>query len=283
MTNINDIDEENLPNYRIFWVDDKRIKHVVLKFKALNDDEAYAKLKDFDSSHDDHVYYYGIIHYCKCINSSGDKMFIRELNDHAISWDDSKKNVFLRVVEKIGDFFAYWIYYKPIDLWYKLKDIIYLLKYNEARSNQWNLDYHLLDSIELNVPSLIKYSHCMMFLDEAILQLYGNDAGFDLKKYHESHCACYPKEVEDLAMKIQHDEYNKLLLYVKQYKYYSNYGIIDIDDPDAVEFDNEWRHTLPVKLGTYDEYDYEKLEILYNTAWNNIWDWVKKYGHTLND
>ena len=32
-----------------------------------------------------------------------------------------------------------------------------------------------------------------------------------------------------------------------------------------------------------DEFDYDKLMELYQNAWNNVWDWIKKYGHTLYD
>ena len=277
------VDEKDMPNYKIFWVDDDYNKNIVLKFNAKNDEEAYAKLLEYCKQPDDHTYYYGHIHYCKCVHSDGKTTSIRCLEKGSI-WPFKEKKCFVaRVFEGMKDFIAYWLYYKHIDIWYKIKDIAYLLEHHEAQSNQWNLDQHLVDSIELNVPSLIKYSHGMMFLDEAILRLHGNDEGFDLKKYHESHYRGYPKEVEDLAMKIQQEEYSKLLLYVKQYKYYSNFGIVDPKNPDDVAFDKEWRHTLPVKKGTYDEFDYDMLKTMYDKAWDNIWDWVKEYGHTLYD
>ena len=49
-------------------------------------------------------------------------------------------------------------------------------------------------------------------------------------------------------------------------------------------FDNEWRRTLPIKKGTYDEIDdYKKLIAMTNEQWNKIWDWMKAYGQKLND
>jgi hypothetical protein len=142
---------------------------------------------------------------------------------------------------------------------------------------------HLVDSIELNLPSLIENSHSMMFLDDAIVELHGNDPGFDLNKYHEEHYAGYADDVQELAMEIQRREYSSLLQSVKLYKYYLNYGIVDVTNPDEVKFDKEFRKTLPVKPGTYDEFKYDELKKLVDQKWNDIWDWVKKHGHTLYD
>jgi len=280
---MNDIDEKDLPNYQIFWVDDKQLKHTVLKFKADNDENALLKRDEYCILHVDHEYYYGRIHYVKCLNKDG-TFTIRDISDrsemHGMSCN---KNFLVKIFDSICDFFAYWIWQKPIDWWYDARDLVYLLKHKECRSNQWNLDTHMIDTIILNVPSLIKNSHSLMFLDDAILRLNADDKTFDLKKYHAEHCSGYPDEVEDLAYRIQIEEYNKLLLNAKLYKYYINAGIIDTSNADEVAFDKEWRHTLPVKNGTYDEFDYEKLNELYHNAWNSIWDWMKKYGHTLYD
>lgn len=276
------IDINDLPNYKIFWVDNSQHKNVVLKFNAKNDNEALDVFSKYENSHADHIYYYGKIHYVTCLMPNKKKT-IREVGDLSLDEFDENKNFVVKILNNIGDFFTYSIWQKLVDIWYKAKDIIYLLKHNEARSNQWNLDLHLLDTIELNVPSLIKYSHCMCFIDDAILEMHKDDKDFDLKKYHESHCAGYPENIEKRAMEIQNQEYNKLLLNVKLYKYYSQYGIIDSNNADEVAFDKEWRYTLPIKSNTYDEFDYAKLTELCTKTWNDIWDWVKKYGHTLSD
>ena len=281
---MSDINEKDLLNYQLFWVDDKQLKHTIIKFKADNDEDALLKCDEYNIMNaGDHLYYYGKIHYVKCLNKDG-TFTIRDMSDrsevHGLIFH---KNAFLRIFESVCDFFSYWMWQKPIDWWYSIKDIVYLLKHKESRSNQWNLDMHLIDTIILNVPSLIKNSHGLMFLDEAIKRLNKDNAEFDLKKYHAEHCSGYPDEVEDLAYRIQIEEYNNLLLNARLYKYYSDAGIIDVDNEDEVEFDKKWRHTLPVKTGTYDEFDYDKLNELHQTAWNNVWDWIKKYGHTLYD
>ena len=199
-------------------------------------------------------------------------------------WIHEDDPLIKRIWENVKDFFHYYFVDKLKDLDYWLRDIIYLLKNKEAYSNQWNLDWHILDSMKRNIPSLIKNSYALSFIDEAIIKIHGKDPGFDLKKYHEEHCFGYPKDVEDLAIKIQNEEYEKILLYVKLYQYYFNYGDIDFDDPKEVEFDKEWRHTLPIKKGTYDEIsDYDEMNQLIKEYWNKIWDWMKVYGQKLND
>ena len=280
---MSDIDEKDLPNYQIFWVDEKQLKHTVLKFTSSNDEDALLKCDEYSIFHVDHDYYYGRVHYVKCLNKDG-TFTIRDISDRSdVFGENRSKNAFIRAVDAVCDFFTYWLWQKPVDWWYSIKDTLYLLKHKESRSNQWNLDTHMIDTIILNVPSLIKNSHGLMFLDEAILRLNADDKAFDLKRYHAEHCSGYPEEVEDLAYRIQIEEYSKLLLNAKLYKYYADAGIIDTDSEDEVAFDREWRCTLPVKTGTYDEFDYEKLNELCQNVWNSIWDWMKKYGHTLYD
>ena len=74
----NDIDEKDLPNYKIFWVDSKQIKHTVMKFKAECDEDAHTKLDEYAIEHVDHEYYYGKVLYARCLSSSG-KMTIRPI------------------------------------------------------------------------------------------------------------------------------------------------------------------------------------------------------------
>lgn len=280
---IPDFNEKDFPNYKIIWVDGCQMKHTALKFKASNDDEARLELDKWRNEHSDKEYYWSKVYYVRIMHK--DKtMTVREMEDsNVVFGDEHKPNVFVRLLEAVSDFFAFWFWQKPVDWWYKLKDIVYLVKHGEARSNQWNLDMHLIDTIILNVPSLIKHSHGMMFLDEAIKELHKDDVGFDIAQYHNEHCQGYPEEVEKLAMEIQQREYNYILLNAKLYKYYSDAGIVDTDDPEAVEFDKQWRKTLPVAPGSYDQMNYTKLHEMHETAWSNVWEWVKKHGHTLYD
>lgn len=275
----------NKPNYKIYYFDKNHYDKIVLeRFYAKDDETAYKHLCEFPSNGE--KLYYATIHYISTIDSNGNRSPEVDIDEHRTlgKWIHEDDSFMKRLWEEVKDFFVDWFINRPKDLYYWLRDLAYLLKNKEAYSNQWNLDYHLLDSIERNVPSLIKNSYALAFINEAIIQIHGNDPGFDLDTFHKDNYAGYPKEVEDLAIKIQNEEYNKLLLYVKLYKYYAAFGDIDFDKPDEVAFDKEWRHTLPIKPGTYDEIsDHKKMMSLVQEYWDKIWDWMKAYGQKLND
>lgn len=282
--------KEKKPNYRIWHFGKDRWNRVTdEKFYAENDDAAYEHLVGFMNTipvFDGRKFYYSHIHYVQCIDANGKQSPEFDLDDHAsrIAWHKISIPWWKRALEEAIFFFSYYFVDKPKDLYYWIRNLVYLLKYKEAYSNQWNLDWHILSSIERNVPSLIENSHSLAFIDEAILKVHGNEPGFDLDQYHRDNCAGYPKEIEELAVKIQNEEYRNLLLYVKLYKYYANYGDIDFNNSEEVEFDNAWRHTLPIKKGTYDEIaDYKKLTAMTKEQWNKIWNWMKAYGQKLND
>ena len=275
------------PNYKIFHFDKQRDKIVDERFHAENDEQAYAHLLSFrESHHEDGVeYFYQNILYTSIIDFP--TMPEYDIEDHRFYTQWKKANQVLSkwdvFVEKVDDF-LYCIADTFSNIKWKVRDFIYLMRHKEAYSNQWNLDWHLIDSIELNLPSLIKHSHAMCFLDEAVKELHKDDPNFDIYKYYAECQGNYSKEVESLAMKIQNEEYGKLLLYVKLYKYYANGGNIDYDDPEQVEFDKKWRHTLPIKPGTYDRFsDYKLLDKMTREQWENIWDWVKQHGQKLCD
>ena len=281
---------EQKPNYKIFHFDTARNTIVDEKFYAENDDAAYQHLLKFKEAHHAEVsadveHFYKPIIYVSVLGE--DCIPEHDVEDYEFCkrWRKDNKRVskWDNFVEKIDDFL-----YDVADVFYnikyKVRDFIYLMKNKEAYSNQWNLDWHLIDTIERNVPSLIKNSHALLFLDEAIKELHKDDSNFDIDNYYRDCQGNFPKEVEDLAINIQNEEYEKLLHHVKLYKYYNDGGYVDYDDPEQVEFDKKWRHTLPIKPGTYDRLaDPKKMSDMVNEQWGKIWDWVKQYGQRLSD
>ena len=274
------------PNYKIWHFGKTKWDRVVdQRFYALDDTAAYKhclKFVDSASNPDGRKFYYSKIFYVDVLGKDGHTHEECDIDDNRSL--SCSKSMLSCISNAVQDFFTCWI---P-DITHKVKfwarDIVYLFKNKEEYSNRWNLDAHLLRSIELNVPSLIENSHGLMFLDDAILQLNKDDKDFDLAKYHEDHCMGYPEDVEKLAMEIQNEEYRKLLQYVKLYKYYIEAGFVDYDNEDEVEFDKRWRYTLPLKPGTYDEIsDYKRLESMAQEQWNSILDWMKKHGQKLCD
>lgn len=289
MNTIEKTEKNEKPNYKIWHFGKSKWDRVVDEtFYAENDDDAYVHLQHWIN---DHVcfnfvqYYYSSICYVRYADGNGiyEDFDIEDMAARK-KWRARKTSFLKKAFDEITFFFSYYFISRPKDLYYWIRDLVYLLKNKEAYSNQWNLDIHILDSIERNVPSLIKNSQSLAFLDEAIIKMHGNDPQFNMKKYHEEHCMGYPKEIEDLAIKIQNEEYNKLLLHVKLYKYYADFGHINFDNDEEVMFDKKWRSTLPFKKGTYDEIaDYNKAIALAQDQWNKIWDWMKMYGQKLND
>jgi hypothetical protein len=278
--------EEKRPNYKIYHFGKNHYDKIVDdRFYAENDNDAYTYLQAFiNTSKDDVKRYYATIHYSSIVDEDGNKTEEFDIDDMKNVVMYRKTSFIKRVGMHIADFLRYWLIDKPRDFRYKIHDLMYLIKNGEEYSCRWNIDQHIIDTLEKNIPHLIKNSHSLMFLDEAILKMHENEKDFDLTKYHIYNCGVYPKEVEDLAIKMQNEEYSKLLQYIKLYKYYSSYGDFNEDDPDEVAFDKEWRHTLPIKLGTYDEIsDYSKIDNLVKDSWNKIWDWMKLYGYKLND
>ena len=281
--------KEHKPNYKIYYFDDDHFKKIVVdKFHAENDHDAYVYLEAFRKTsveHKDKQLYYSKIYYASMIKPNGNRSEEYDMEDI-----DARRRLiddelwFKRIAKNIKFNLHYWLIDRPRDFKYWIRDIIYLLKNKEAYSNQWNLDWHLIDSIERNVPSLIENSHALAFIDEAIYRRHGNEPEFDIDEFHRKYYAGYPSDLEDLAMKIQKEEYSNLLLYVKLYKYYAGFGDIDFNNPDEVEIDKKYRSTLPIKPGTYDEIsDYKKAMSLTKKYWDKIWDWMKAYGEKLND
>ena len=282
--------EDVKPNYKIYYFkdNDRWEKTVIERFYARSDNEAYNHLLEVRNAQppSSPELYYATIHYVSSIDKDGHKSPEVDIDEHRAlgQWIHEHDPWLKKVWEEVKDFFSYWFIDRPKDFYYWLRDLVYLLKNKEAYSNQWNLDWHILDSIERNVPSLIKNSHSLAFIDDAIVQMHGNEPGFNLDKFHIDHCAGYSKDLEDLAIKIQKEEYAKLILYVKLYKYYSNFGDIDFDNSDDVALDAVYRPTLPIKKGTSNEIDdYKKILALSQEYWDKIWDWMKKHGQKLND
>lgn len=282
------------PNYKIWHFGKSRWDKVVVeRFWAESDEKALERLEEVKKSwNGNEELFWSTVHYTCVIDDDG------EMSDE-VDIDDGRKNVewlwggkkkkkkgkwWKRAWEEVAFFFEWWLVDRPKDFWWWMKDLVYLLKNGERRSAQWSLDWHLLDSIERNVPKLIENSHCLAFIDEAIMKLHGDEEGFDLDKFLREHCSGYPEEVEKLAVEIQREEYEKLLQHVKLYRYYSDMGHGDFDDPEWVELDKKWRGTLPLKRGTWDEIeDWKKLVKLAQDEWEAVWEWMKKHGQKLND
>lgn len=274
------------PNYKIYIINGiaSYQKKVIEKFIAKDRNEAYKYLCDkYRSLNDGNTYYYGKIHYHSVLHKDGT---ITEHDHESDSWlTDSYSSKFAKWWDDFCFNLEYYLCMKPRDWWYNIKDFFFLIKNKFPRTALWNLDSHILNEISTIVPRILdkRVGYSMEFVDMAIKQLYGEQEGFNIEDYHNKYLSGYPKEVEDLAIKLMKEKHNELVYHIKLYDYISGFGIIDPKNKDEVAFDKENRHLLPVYEGTYDDVDYVKQHEIVQREWNAIWDWMKEYGHTLWD
>lgn len=274
------------PNYKIYSRDDCGNEKLICKFYAKNDIEANRYLVENYINTCTGVkgtMYWGRWSPIRVMQDDG-TVHTYESHREAVLGMKSK-NVFKQIKDFILDNITYYLWDKPKSLWYWAADIVFLLKNKIEQKAAWSFDYYIINEIEKVLPMLMENKHGInqKYLDDAILQLHGHEAGFSLEKYNKEHMSCYSKEDEDLAYEIMKNAYDDIILHCKLFRYYSGFGNLDSDSIDAKEFESKWRHTLPIKDGSYDEFDYEKLAKLEEKEWNTIWDMMKEHGRTMWD
>ena len=118
--------------------------------------------------------------------------------------------------------------------------------------------------------------------EEQMTRLIASNEGFSSRIKHTIYFPDYTEDEWKLGKKLRADEYDRMLEYVALYDYYSNFGITNKELVDDVEaFENKWKKTLPIKPGTYRDFDYKKLDALADKYWNKIWEWMRTYGRAL--
>lgn len=259
----------------------------MVKFFAKDDDDARAYLKDYRKAANKEYDYYFESYSPVCVIGEDGKR--REYEDHFAYYAAEKqrkaeKSIFRRAWDAITLELWYWFIDKPSNAKYWLRDLVYWMKNRHDYRESWSLDTHVLDDLVWNIPILIKTKHGLAypFLDKAVKETHKDEKGFDIKKWNETNHD-YTDDEEKRAEKYQDEEFMRLVEYIKLYRYYSDSGVIDETNEEEVAFDKKWRHTLPIISGTYDSFDYKKLQALTNRYWNKIWDWMRLFGQALCD
>lgn len=281
------------PNYRIIrverqlkrygflklksFVDHKKI--TMTKFYADTDEDAYEYLQEYKRlANKAYEYYYDTYSPQVVIGKDGKR---HEFDDLVDKWnyEDKQTAWYKRLFEKIEFELEYYFVDVPQHGWYWLRDNVYLLKNKHKYGEHWSLDCHVLDDLKWNIPLLNKYSHGIAwpYLDKAVKETHKDEKDFDINEWNKNNHS-YTDEEEKKAIKYQEESRNELLKYVKLYEYYRDMGVTD-----DTEFENKWRYTLPIKKGTYDCFDYKKLDALQKKYWNKIWEWMRQMGQTLWD
>ena len=277
-------------NYRIFRVDEEasksrhRPKKITMKrIYAEDADDAFAQLKDYRSVANKAYTYY--------VERWAPIVVIRngvrhEYDDYAESMQaESKARPFYKRAWDAIDLFFWRVFVNPISNFrYWVRDIVYLLRHKDTYQSSWNIDDRLLDILALNIPILKKYKHTLSWkmLDKALLEKHKDEPDFDLQKFYETHYSGYGDDVEKQSVKYEHEMFDSLIADIQAYRYFMNEEYLD-SDKRGTEIDKKLRPMLPLIKGSYDDYDYVKMNKMAEKIWNRIWETVRIYGREFND
>jgi hypothetical protein len=164
------------------------------------------------------------------------------------------------------------------DKYSELKEIEYMLKTRHNINETWSLYTHILDDIRYNVPKMIEEDRGY---PSQLLRNAADELGIEINQYGNAKTAEEDDKVRDKANEMWKNMLNVLVDHVHAYLYFSNYGIVDDEDAEMVEYDKIHSSEIPYKTGTYREIDYIKNGELVIHHWNAIWDWIKEYGESL--
>ncbi len=277
-------------NYRIFRVDEEasksryRPKKITMKrIYAEDADDAFAQLKDYRSIANKAYTYY--------VERWAPIVVIRngirhEYDDYVESMQaEFKARPFYKRAWDAIDLFFWRVFVNPISNFrYWVRDIVYLLRHKDTYQSSWNIDDRLLDILALNIPILKKYKHTLSWkmLDKALLEKHKDEPDFDLQKFYETHYSGYGDDVEKQSVKYEHEMFDNLIADIQAYRYFMNEEYLDADKR-GTEIDKKLRPMLPLIKGSYDDYDYVKMNKMAEKIWNRIWETVRIYGREFND
>jgi hypothetical protein len=271
-------------NYKIFRVElEKHRKYVwpkkiVMQYiYAKNDEDAYKQLKNYKKTANKEYTYY-VEPFTYYFTEDGKKHDI----DLFVDEFKSKGPWYKRLFEDIMFNIEYYFKTKPKDIYFYIKDFIYFLKNKHEKWESWNVDRALLKTLLFNIKKLRnnKYSLSWKMIDKAIVEKYGNEPDFNFKAYQKKYAYGPSDEISELAIKLEKEMFDKLIQDINEYFYYVDYynDYIDETNKELVELDKRLRPTLPLIKGSYDRYDYKKLNDMALKRWNRIWETVRIYG-----
>lgn len=274
-------------HYKIFYKDgDKKVEvfdfWAATEQQALDELEIYRKKQELVCPTDAKTYYYG--------RKGG---IITDLGNGMERESDGFGEGFLdddTAWEKITGIFwktAWWfrdLKYAFVDFWFWFRHYDMRTNKSHNRSESWNIDSHILDDIEFNIPRLIESKQGVPteFCCKARAKLHENEPGFDVEKSYRANPNSSDDELS-LASELWTAELNALLLHVRLYRFYEDHGLVDDRDPAYVSIEKEYGHTIPYKPGTDKSIDYEELFKLTGREWSEIWKWWAKYGRCCWD
>ena len=273
--------------YRIFYKDQTGKRVQVSVFWASDASAAKTELDVFLKKNalvnpdDCREYFYGSSGGIICDRGNGME---EEFDDFGESMQEDEtllekiKYFFMPVVWKLRD-----IRYAFADFWYWFRHYDMRTNRSHQRSESWNLDSAVLDMLEFNIPIIMRDKNGVPneFCVRARAKLHEGETGFDVSGSFRTNPNSSDTEME-LASKMWDEELGRMLLHIRLYRYYSDYGISDGEnDPAYVEIDRKYKDTIPYVPGTDSEIDYAKAGELIQREWRAIWEWMTEYGQSL--
>lgn len=281
---------KNKVHYKIFKVEidesGKSNKKTLKKFWAKDDKAAYAFLKKWKKQNAgkynvDECYYSTTGYYIgNKLDENGNVKHYDSL-DEMIEGDKNGLSLCKKIAEALVCPFEV-LWHKIAFFVYGAKNLSYYAKNKHSMNEHWSLDMHILDDLRFNIPKLLndRVSTPTRFYEEARMTTHKDEKNFDFEKSLKDN-PMFSDEETSLAEKLWNSQLEKLLLDIKLYDFYSNFGIPRYEnEPDFYE---TWKNTLPYKPGTLKELDFAKLRALENKHWNAIWNWIKENGRDLWD
>ncbi len=146
---------------------------------------------------------------------------------------------------------------------------------SHQRREVWNLDNAVLDILDFNLPRLSKRHSGVPndFCEKArrrLKETRGPDGNVS-------------KKTMELADRLWREEIGKLHLYVRLYRFYAGFCLVDRRNLSESEFFERYKHTIPYLPGTFKELDYAKLAKLEERYWRLWIDQFRKIGRRLWD
>lgn len=264
-------------------------KATVYKFWAKSRRAALSILKEYSADHPGETFYYSTSGYytgpdgCRhddfddLFSVSGGKREKDKLAEARRKFADERK----RLHESIRTFFRS---LKPKDAHLRgmVDDFRFFARNYDTLSGKshqrrevWNLDNAVLDILDFNLPRLAKRHSGAPndFCEKARRRL----------KEARSPDGNVSKKTMELADRLWREEIGKLHLYVRLYRFYAGFCLVDRRNPSESEFFERHKHTIPYLPGTFKELDYAKLAKLEERYWRLWIDQFRKIGRSLWD
>jgi len=166
------------------------------------------------------------------------------------------------------------------DEYYHLRETEYLLRTKHNLSESWNLDSHILDDLRFNLKKMVEdglYGYPSSYYSKAAESLGYETRENGLRLADETK----NEEVEKIALEMWMGRLGELRTHVLYYLFFRDFGIVEEDDIELLEFSRMHENEIPYKEGTDKEIDYKKNSSLVQEHWNAIFDWLKEDGQNL--